>query len=86
VAEVEVDPDTGSLEVVKYTVADDSDAVTQIDDVLTNNGEIGRADALPAVMNAVVDAVGGKHIDAPATPQRVWQALNPPSLLWWGID
>jgi carbon-monoxide dehydrogenase large subunit len=86
VAEVEVDPHTGSLEVVKYTMVNDLGAITHADDVLTNNGEVGRTGALPVVMNAVVDALGGKPVDVPATPQRVWQALNPPSLLWWGID
>jgi aerobic carbon-monoxide dehydrogenase large subunit len=41
-------------------------------------GEAGCAGSLPAVMNAVVDALsayGLRHIDMPATPQRVWQAL-----------
>ncbi|MDX2103384.1 MAG: xanthine dehydrogenase family protein molybdopterin-binding subunit [Alphaproteobacteria bacterium] len=41
-------------------------------------GEAGCAGALPSVMNAVVDALrplGIHHIDMPATPQRVWQAL-----------
>jgi carbon-monoxide dehydrogenase large subunit len=27
-------------------------------------------------MNAIVDALGGKHIDMPATPEKVWRALN----------
>lgn len=31
-----------------------------------------------AVINALVDALGGKHIDTPVTPYRVWQILNPP--------
>jgi len=26
--------------------------------------------------NAIVDALGGKHINMPATPERVWEALN----------
>jgi carbon-monoxide dehydrogenase large subunit len=42
-------------------------------------GEAGCAGALPAVMNAVVDALssyGIRHIDMPATPQRVWQAIQ----------
>jgi len=42
-------------------------------------GEAGCAGALPAVMNAVVDALrplGVEHIDMPATPERVWQAIN----------
>ncbi|MCI0755577.1 xanthine dehydrogenase family protein molybdopterin-binding subunit [Teichococcus vastitatis] len=42
-------------------------------------GEAGCAGALPAVMNAVVDAlaeVGVNHIDMPATPARIWQAIQ----------
>jgi carbon-monoxide dehydrogenase large subunit len=42
-------------------------------------GEAGCAGALPSVMNAVVDALapfGIKHIDMPATPERVWEALR----------
>jgi carbon-monoxide dehydrogenase large subunit len=42
-------------------------------------GEAGCAGSLPAVMNAVVDALseyGITHIDMPATPQRVWDAIH----------
>ena len=39
-------------------------------------GEAGCAGALPSIMNAIVDALGGKHIDMPATPEKVWRALN----------
>ena len=42
-------------------------------------GEAGCAGALPSVMNALVDALrehGVRHIDMPATPQRVWQAIQ----------
>jgi carbon-monoxide dehydrogenase large subunit len=42
-------------------------------------GEAGCAGSLPAVMNAVVDALsefGIKHIDMPATPYRIWQAIQ----------
>jgi aerobic carbon-monoxide dehydrogenase large subunit len=43
-------------------------------------GEAGAIGAPPAVINAVVDALhrkaGVRHIDMPATPYRVWQALN----------
>jgi len=42
-------------------------------------GEAGCAGALPSVMNAVVDALseyGIRHIDMPATPLRVWQAIQ----------
>ena len=76
VAEVEVDPDTGSFEVVKYTMVNDLGMVTHADDFLVRSGEVIGKDALPAVMNAIVDALGGKHVDAPATPFDVWQALN----------
>jgi len=34
---------------------------------------------MPCVMNAIVDALGQRgihHLDMPATPHRVWQALN----------
>ena len=42
-------------------------------------GEAGTIGATPAVQNAVIDAVahlGVRHIDMPATPQRVWMAIN----------
>ncbi len=42
-------------------------------------GEAGCIGALPAVINAVVDALkpyGIRHIDMPATPERVWRAIQ----------
>jgi carbon-monoxide dehydrogenase large subunit len=42
-------------------------------------GEAGCAGSLPAVMNALVDALsefGIMHIDMPATPLRIWQAIQ----------
>ena len=42
-------------------------------------GEAGCSGSLPAVMNAVVDALseyGVSNIDMPATPHRVWQAIH----------
>jgi carbon-monoxide dehydrogenase large subunit len=41
-------------------------------------GEAGTIGSTPAVQNAIIDAVahlGVRHIDMPASPQRVWQAL-----------
>ncbi len=138
VAEVEIDPDTGVVEVVKYTMVNDfgtvinpllvegqshggvmqgigqalmertvysdegqlitgsftdyalpraSDAppfeigyhsVPATTNVLGAKGcgEAGCAGSLPSVMNAISDALGGKHINMPATPERVWEALN----------
>jgi carbon-monoxide dehydrogenase large subunit len=42
-------------------------------------GEAGTCGAMPAVMNAVMDAlaqVGVTELDMPASPARVWKALN----------
>jgi carbon-monoxide dehydrogenase large subunit len=42
-------------------------------------GQSGAIGAPPAVMNAVVDALshlGVRHLDPPATPERVWRALR----------
>jgi carbon-monoxide dehydrogenase large subunit len=40
-------------------------------------GEAGTTAAPPAVMNAIVDALpAGARLDMPATPERVWRALQ----------
>ncbi len=42
-------------------------------------GEAGVTGSLPALMNAVVDALrsaGVQHFELPASPQRIWQALR----------
>jgi carbon-monoxide dehydrogenase large subunit len=42
-------------------------------------GEAGAIGAPPAVINAIVDAVkefGVDHIDMPATPEKIWRAIN----------
>jgi carbon-monoxide dehydrogenase large subunit len=42
-------------------------------------GEAGTIGSIPAVQNAVIDAVshlGVRHIDMPATPERVWAAIS----------
>jgi aerobic carbon-monoxide dehydrogenase large subunit len=141
VSEVEIDPDTGRTEIVRYCVVDDvgtvinkltlegqihggigqgvgqafSEAIIYDEDgqLLTgsfldygmpraddmcafecaNNpvptrknplgvkgaGEAGNVGALACIMNAVVDALaplGITHIDMPATPEKVWQAIQ----------
>ncbi len=138
VAEVEIDPDTGVVEVVRYSMVNDFGVVVnpmlvegqahggivqgigqalmehvRYDDSgqlvtgsfmdyampradnapmfrydshpvpCTTNlvgakgcGEAGCAGALGSVMNAVSDALGGRHINMPATPETVWRALN----------
>ena len=42
-------------------------------------GESGTIGSTPAVQSAVVDALahlGVRHVDLPATPARVWEALR----------
>ena len=138
-AEVEVDPDTGSIHVVRYIVCDDvgkavnpmivrgqvhggvaqgvgqafmertsydpasgqllsgslmdyalpraSDLpdieVDLIEVPCASNplgvkgaGEAGAVGSPPAVINALVHALNGQSIDMPATPERVWHALQ----------
>ena len=142
ICEVEIDPETGGIEIVSYTIVDDFGATVNplllagqvhggvaqgIGQALSENtvyaddgqlvsatfmdyampraddmpsfgfetrnvpsttnamgikgaGEAGTIGAAPAVMNAVTDALyrayGIQHIDMPATPQRVWQAIR----------
>ncbi len=142
VCEVEIDPETGATEIVRYTIVDDfgatvnplllagqvhGGAVQGIGQALMENvvysddgqlltatfmdyampraddmpsfhfetrnvpsttnalgikgaGEAGTIGATPATMNAVADALhrgfGIDHIDMPATPQRVWRAIQ----------
>ena len=45
----------------------------------TGAGEAGCVGALPAVANALVDALsefGVKHIEMPATPERIWRVMQ----------
>ncbi len=42
-------------------------------------GEVGAIGSPPAVINAIIDALsplGVRHIEMPATPQKVWQAIR----------
>jgi carbon-monoxide dehydrogenase large subunit len=42
-------------------------------------GEAGTVGALPAVMNAINDALaplGIRHFEMPATPERIWRAIR----------
>jgi carbon-monoxide dehydrogenase large subunit len=141
VCELEIDPETGTVELVRYSVVDDVGTVLnpmllhgqivggiaqgagqilmediRFDDsgqLLTGSfmdyamprasdlpavavesnpvptktnplgvkgaGEAGCVGAMPAVANALADAlsaVGVRHIDMPATPERIWRALR----------
>src|SRR3981081_4680023 len=141
VCELEIDPETGTVEIVRYSVVDDVGTVLnpmllhgqivggiaqgagkilmediRFDDsgqLITGSfmdyamprasdlpavavksnpvptktnplgvkgaGEAGCVGALPAVTNAIVDALSGvgvRHIDMPATPARLWRAFR----------
>src|SRR5690606_2704422 len=42
-------------------------------------GEVGAIGSPPAIIGAVVDALrdyGVRHIDMPASPQKIWQIVN----------
>ncbi|RFC65559.1 MULTISPECIES: xanthine dehydrogenase family protein molybdopterin-binding subunit [Mesorhizobium] len=39
-------------------------------------GEAGAIGSTPAVINAITDAIGTNNLEMPATPQRVWRALQ----------
>jgi carbon-monoxide dehydrogenase large subunit len=141
ICEVEIDPDTGVIDVVRYSVVDDVGTVLNpmllhgqihggvaqgvgqalMEDIQFDStgqiitasfmdyamprahdfctmkveanpvptktnplgtkgaGEAGCVGALPAVVNAVVDALseyGVKHVEMPATPERIWRLIN----------
>jgi carbon-monoxide dehydrogenase large subunit len=128
IAEVEIDPDTGTVEVLRYTAVDDAGGVAQgigqalgehvvydpeSGQLLTGTfmdypmpragdqpqridlydhsvpsptnllgakgaGEAGTVGAVPAMANAVLDALrplGIHHLDFPFSPTRVWAAI-----------
>lgn len=61
------------------------DAATQVTNCTHNPlgvkgvGEVGAIGSPPAVINAVVDALshlGVRHVDMPATPERVWRTIR----------
>jgi carbon-monoxide dehydrogenase large subunit len=39
-------------------------------------GEAGAIGSPPAVINAITDAIGNNNLTMPATPQKVWKAIN----------
>jgi aerobic carbon-monoxide dehydrogenase large subunit len=39
-------------------------------------GEGGATGSLPAIANAVADALGGRHVDPPFTAEKLWRALR----------
>ena len=39
-------------------------------------GELGTIGAVPAVVHAVLDALGQAHLEMPLTPEKIWRALH----------
>ena len=63
-----------------FETAVNEDALTATNPMgVKGAGEAGCVGAMPALMNAIVDALrpaGVRTLDMPATPHRIWQALQ----------
>jgi carbon-monoxide dehydrogenase large subunit len=70
-------PRANDLSAIRFA---SSDVPTQINPLgVKGVGEAGTVGSLSAVMNAVNDALaplGVRHLDMPATPQRIWAAIR----------
>jgi aerobic carbon-monoxide dehydrogenase large subunit len=72
-------PFLSATEVPSFELADMQTLTTYNPLGVKGIGEAGSIGATPAVQNAVVDALahlGVRHVDLPASPQRVWQAIQ----------
>jgi aerobic carbon-monoxide dehydrogenase large subunit len=72
-------PFLSATEVPSFELADMQTRTTYNPLGVKGIGEAGSIGATPAVQNAVVDALahlGVRHIDMPASPRRVWQAIQ----------
>src|SRR5665213_3174459 len=78
VAVVEVDTETGRVDLVRHVAVDDAGNV--INPMGAKGiGESGTIGSTPAVHNAVIDALtpfGIRHIDMPVNGENVWRALQ----------
>jgi carbon-monoxide dehydrogenase large subunit len=66
--------DVGAIEVESHPVPTRTNPIG-----VKGAGEAGCVGALPAIANALVDALsefGVRHIEMPATPERIWRAMN----------
>jgi len=65
---------------VPFFEVDSHEAVTQVNPLGAKGvGEAGTVGALPALVNAVNDALaplGVRHLDMPMTPERIWRAIR----------
>jgi carbon-monoxide dehydrogenase large subunit len=72
-------PFVSATEVPSFELADMETPTTYNPLGAKGIGEAGTIGSTPAVQNAIIDALahlGVRHIDMPASPQRVWQALR----------
>ncbi len=63
---------------IELTMVEDMPCTTN-DMGMKGAGEAGCIGAPPAVINAIVDALapfGVKHVDMPATPEKIWRIMN----------
>lgn len=65
-----------AADVPSYVVGTETTACTHNPLGVKGVGEVGAIGSPPAVINAVCDAIGVRHIDMPATPERVWRAIR----------
>ena len=71
-------PRADDLPMLNTILTEDAPCLTNAMGV-KGSGEAGTIAAPPAVINALIDALsalGIAHIDMPATPQKVWQAIH----------
>jgi carbon-monoxide dehydrogenase large subunit len=72
-------PFVSATEVPSFELADMETPTTYNPLGAKGIGEAGTIGSTPAVQNAIIDALahlGVRHIDMPASPQRIWQALQ----------
>jgi CO/xanthine dehydrogenase Mo-binding subunit len=68
VAIVEVDADTGTVDIIRYLTMG-----------VKGIGEAATSGSTPAIANAVIDALahlGVRHVDIPLTAEKLWQAMQ----------
>lgn len=71
-------PRAADMPMIELTMVEDFPCATNPLGV-KGAGEAGSIGSSPAVINAIVDALGPlgvRHIDMPATPERVWRAIR----------
>ncbi len=71
-------PRAGDIPFIKHETLDGHQCTTNPLGV-KGCGEAGAVGAPPAIINAIVDALSGfgvRHIDMPATPEKVWRLIH----------